>query len=203
MLLVDDEVYFSPRRPATSARAMAAFGHEEPEAAASSSSAAAISASISPRDRNRQASRHQLEADRGWAGAGAARRRRVLAHHGRRPGRRAGSRDPGRGQRRAADTVIAVTNDDEVNILSSLLAKRLRLPARHHPDQQARLPAAGRYALGIDVVVSPRPSPSRPSCSMSAAVASAPRTRFATAPANFSKPRRSTPPPSPASGSKR
>ncbi len=54
-----------------------------------------------------------------------------------------------------AETVIAVTNDDEVNILSSLLAKR------YGAGRVITLVNSGTYAplmapLGIDVVVSPR-----------------------------------------------
>ena len=54
-----------------------------------------------------------------------------------------------------AETVIAVTNDDEVNILASLLAKR------YGAGRAITLVNSGTYAplmapLGIDVVVSPR-----------------------------------------------
>ena len=55
----------------------------------------------------------------------------------------------------ATDTVIAVTNDDETNILSSLLAKR------YGCRRAITLINKGTYeplvaTLGIDVVVSPR-----------------------------------------------
>ncbi|MFQ5974025.1 MAG: Trk system potassium transporter TrkA, partial [Alphaproteobacteria bacterium] len=54
-----------------------------------------------------------------------------------------------------AETIIAVTNDDEVNILSSLLAKR------YGAERAVTLVNSGGYSplmgpLGIDVVVSPR-----------------------------------------------
>jgi trk system potassium uptake protein TrkA len=55
----------------------------------------------------------------------------------------------------AADTVVAVSNDDEVNILASLLAKR------HGCKRAVTLINTNSYApligsLGIDTVVSPR-----------------------------------------------
>ena len=46
----------------------------------------------------------------------------------------------------AAETVVAVTNDDESNILASLLAKRYGCPARDHAAQQDDVLAAGHHA---------------------------------------------------------
>lgn len=54
-----------------------------------------------------------------------------------------------------ADTVVAITNDDETNVLSALLAKRLNtsrvIALVNNPDYETLIPD-----LGIDVVVNPR-----------------------------------------------
>ena len=137
-MLPGDDVYFVADT-AHLARAMTAFGHEEKEARRVIIVGGGNIGLSWPTDGRSPVARCRLEGievDKERAERVAQPCRRTVGD----PRRRAGHGDPGRGQcRRGTEAVIARSNDDEVNILASLLAKRYRLPARGHPDQQERL----------------------------------------------------------------
>jgi len=152
-MLARDEVYFVVDSEHV-ARAMAAFGHEEPEArrvviigggnigrflaADIEADFAAMSAKI-------------IEIDKAQASAAAQALNRTVVING-------DALDPEiltEASIANAEVVVAVTNDDEVNILASLLAKR------HGAMRAVTLVNTTTYTpmlstLGIDVVVNPR-----------------------------------------------
>ena len=152
-MLLGDEVYFvvdSEQLP----RAMAAFGHEEPEARRVLIMGGGNIGLFLAR---------QLESDYPWCKVklietAPARAEHVATQLTKTVVIQGDVLDPDileEANVGITDTAIAVTNDDETNILSSLLAKR------HGCQRAVTLINKGTYeflitTLGIDVVVSPR-----------------------------------------------
>ncbi|HYE49443.1 MAG TPA: Trk system potassium transporter TrkA [Azospirillaceae bacterium] len=152
-MLPGDEVYFVADTEHV-ARAMAAFGHEEPEARrviimGGGNIGLCLAEEIE--DKHPGVSARIIELDRRRAQYIAQRLNRTMVLHG-------DGLDPDileEANVRASETVVAVSNDDEGNILASLLAKRygcqraitLINKTTYQPLVQP---------LGIDAVVSPR-----------------------------------------------
>ena len=152
-MLPGDEVYFVVDSEQLT-RAMAAFGHEEPEARrvlifGGGNIGLFLAEEIENEHAWVSAKVIELEVERAEVVAGRLRRTVVLCGDVLDPEI---LEEAGVG---AAETVVAVTNDDETNILSSLLAKR------YGCQRAITLINKGTYeplvtTLGIDVVVSPR-----------------------------------------------
>ena len=150
---VGDEVYFAVET-GHMGRAMAAFGHEEKEAhrviILGGGSIGLFLAEQIERDHPR-VSLKIIESDEHRASFLAEHTTRSVVLHG-------NALDSGileEANARAAETVVAVTDDDEVNILASLLAKR---QGCRRAITLINDPAYGPLisSLGIDVVVDPR-----------------------------------------------
>ncbi|UEM23453.1 Trk system potassium transporter TrkA [Skermanella mucosa] len=152
-MLPGDEVYFVADTRHLS-RAMAAFGHEETEARriiilGGGNIGLCLAEELEAK--HPQVSARIVEVDRGRAQYIAQRLNRTMVLHG-------DGLDPEileEANVRAAETVVAVTNDDEGNILASLLAKR------YGCQRAITLINKTTYSplvttLGIDAVVSPR-----------------------------------------------
>lgn len=152
-MLAGDEVYFVCDANHLG-RAMAAFGHEETEARriiVVGGGNIGLCLAEELEERHPQVSARIIEMDRKRAQHVAQRLSRTMVLHG-------DGLDPEileEANVRSAETVVAVTNDDEGNILSSLLAKR------YGCQRAITLINKTTYAplvttLGIDAVVSPR-----------------------------------------------
>ena len=152
-MLPGDEVYFVADTRHLG-RAMAAFGHEETEARriiilGGGNIGLCLAEELEAK--HPQVSARIVEVDRGRAQYIAKRLNRTMVLHG-------DGLDPEileEANVRAAETVVAVTNDDEGNILASLLAKR------YGCQRAITLINKTTYSplvttLGIDAVVSPR-----------------------------------------------
>jgi trk system potassium uptake protein TrkA len=150
---VGDEVYFAVKT-GHMARAMAAFGHEEKEAhrviIVGGGSIGLFLAEQIERD-HPGVSLKIIESDESRALVLAEHTNRSVVLHG-------NALDSGlleEANAPAAETVVAVTDDDEVNILASLLAKsqgcRRAITLTNDPAYGALI-----TSLGIDVVVDPR-----------------------------------------------
>jgi trk system potassium uptake protein TrkA len=152
-MLVGDEVYFVCDANHLG-RAMAAFGHEETEArriiiVGGGNIGLCLAEELE--QRHPQVSARIIEVDRKRAQYVAQRLSRTMVLHG-------DGLDPEileEANVRSAETVVAVSNDDEGNILASLLAKR------YGCQRAITLINKTTYAplvttLGIDAVVSPR-----------------------------------------------
>ncbi|QQP91979.1 Trk system potassium transporter TrkA [Skermanella rosea] len=152
-MLPGDEVYFVADTRHLG-RAMAAFGHEETEARriiilGGGNIGLCLAEELEAK--HPQVSARIVEVDRGRAQYIAQRLNRTMVLHG-------DGLDPEileEANVRAAETVVAVTNDDEGNILASLLAKR------YGCQRAITLINKTTYSplvttLGIDAVVSPR-----------------------------------------------
>jgi trk system potassium uptake protein TrkA len=152
-MFAGDEVYFVTEASHVS-RAMAAFGHEEPEArrvviVGGGNVGLCLAEEIEHQHPAVTARVVEMRKERAELIAQSLTRTTVL--HG-------SGLDPEileEANVRAAETVVAVTNDDEVNILSSLLAKR------YGCQRAITLINKSTYTplfttLGIDAVVNPR-----------------------------------------------
>lgn len=152
-MLAGDEVYFVCETVQVS-RVMAAFGHEEPEARriiilGGGNIGRYLAREI---EENRPGvSARVIECDKNRAQIAAKGLSRTVVLHG-------DALDPEileEANVGIAEAVIAVTNDDEVNILGSLLAKRYgakkAMTLINNPTYSPLI-----TTLGIDVVVSPR-----------------------------------------------
>ncbi|ACI97581.1 MULTISPECIES: Trk system potassium transporter TrkA [Rhodospirillales] len=152
-MLPGDEVYFVADTKHVS-RAMAAFGHEEPEARrviiiGGGNIGLCLAEEIEAKHQG--VSARIVEIDRKRAQMVAQRLSRTMVLHG-------DGLDPDileEANVRASETVVAVTNNDEGNILASLLAKR------YGCERAITLINKSTYQplvqpLGIDAVVSPR-----------------------------------------------
>ncbi|MEM7443998.1 MAG: Trk system potassium transporter TrkA [Pseudomonadota bacterium] len=148
-----DEVYFVAASDHV-ARAMAAFGHEEPEARriiiiGGGNIGLSLAEEIETHHPGVTVRMIEFNADRAGAIAGRLNRTTVL---------QGDALDPeilDEAGVNLAEIVVAVTNDDEANILSSLLAKR------YGAQRAVTLINKNTYGplirtLGIDAVVSPR-----------------------------------------------
>ena len=151
--LPGDEVYFVVDTEQMS-RAMAAFGHEEPEARriviiGGGNIGLALAEDIEASDSGVKA--RVIEIDKQRAEHVAQSCSRTIVLHG-------DALDPEileEGNVANAETVVAVTNDDEVNILSSLLSKRSGATRAVTLLNKLSYGPLMR-PLGIDVVVNPR-----------------------------------------------
>lgn len=152
-MLAGDEVYFVAES-AHLARALAAFGHEEPEARriilVGGGHIGLFLAELIE-EKHPKVGIKLIEIDRRRAELAAQRLKRTIIING-------DALDPEiltEANVQATESVIAVSNDDETNILSSLLAKR------HGCKRSITLINKTAYgpllgSLGIDAVVSPR-----------------------------------------------
>lgn len=152
-MLAGDEVYFVADTNHVG-RAMAAFGHEEPEARrviiiGGGNIGLCLAEEIE--EKHAQVSARIIEVDRKRAQHVAQRLSRTMVLHG-------DGLDPDileEANVRASETVVAVTNNDEGNILASLLAKRYGCErAITLINKTTYQPLV--HPLGIDAVVSPR-----------------------------------------------
>ncbi|MFM2042197.1 MAG: transport system, NAD-binding component [Pseudomonadota bacterium] len=152
-MLAGDEVYFVADTNHV-ARAMAAFGHEEPEARrviiiGGGNIGLCLAEEIEAKHPG--VSARIIEVDRKRAQFVAQRLTRTMVLHG-------DGLDPDileEANVRASETVVAVSNNDEGNILSSLLAKRYGCErAITLINKTTYQPLV--HPLGIDAVVSPR-----------------------------------------------
>ena len=152
-MVVGDDVYFVVET-AQVGRAMTAFGHEEPEARRMLICGGGNIALLLAQEIEREypwVNAKIIEADAERAAEVASLLTNTVVLHG-------DVLDPEILEEAgvsATDTVVAVTNGDETNILSSLLSKR------HGARRAITLLNKGTYeplmtTLGIDVVVSPR-----------------------------------------------
>ena len=152
-MLPGDDVYFVVETTQT-ARAMAAFGHEEPEARRIVLIGGGNIGQVLAEDLEANMSGVKIrliEIDKAQAEHVAQTCGKTMVIHG-------DALDPeilSEANVERADTVVAVTNDDEVNILASLLAKR--------SGSQRAVTLVNKlsygplmHPLGIDVVVNPR-----------------------------------------------
>jgi trk system potassium uptake protein len=152
-IFAGDEVYFVSET-AHVARAMPAFGHEEPEARRVIVVGAGNIGLYLARDleqENRWATLKVIEVDGSKARAAADKLKRAVILHGDALDREILEE----ANAQAAEALVAVTNDDEVNVLASLLAKGLgcgRAMALVNNLSYGPLMAP----LGIDVVINPR-----------------------------------------------
>ena len=128
---VGDEVYFAVKT-GHMARAMAAFGHEEKEAhrviILGGGSIGLFLAEQIERD-HPGVSLKIIESDENRALVLAEHTNRSVVLHG-------NALDSGlleEANARAAETVVAVTDDDEVNILASIVGEKPGVPPGHHP----------------------------------------------------------------------
>ena len=152
-MLVGDEVYFVADSKHLS-RALAAFGHEEPEARriimVGGGNIGRFLAELIE-ERHPKVSTKLIEIDRRRAEVVAQALKRTVVIKG-------DALDPevlAEANVKATETIIAVSNDDEVNILASLLAKRYGCQRSITLiNKTAYAPLLG--SLGIDAVVSPR-----------------------------------------------
>jgi trk system potassium uptake protein TrkA len=153
VMVVGDDVYFVADSRHLD-RALAAFGHEEPEARRLILVGAGnigLFLAQQVEEENLAAEIRIIEIDRERAERAAQVLQRTIVLQG-------DALDPEiliEANVKATETVVAVSNDDEVNILASLLAKR------HGAQRSVTLINKMTYApllgsLGIDAVVSPR-----------------------------------------------
>jgi trk system potassium uptake protein TrkA len=152
-MMVGDDVYFVIESDQLS-RAMTAFGHEEPEAKRLLICGGGNIAMLLAREIEKEypwINAKIIESDAERAAIVASILSGTVVLHG-------DVLDPEileEANVSATDTVVAITDDDETNILSSLLAKR------HGAKRAITLLNKGTYeplitTLGIDVIVSPR-----------------------------------------------
>jgi len=152
-MMVGDDVYFVIESDQL-ARAMSAFGHEEPEAKRLLICGGGNIAMLLAREIEKEypwINAKIIESDAERAAVVASILSGTVVLHG-------DVLDPEileEANVTATDTVVAITDDDETNILSSLLAKR------HGAKRAITLLNKGTYeplitTLGIDVIVSPR-----------------------------------------------
>jgi trk system potassium uptake protein len=152
-MMVGDDVYFVIESDQLS-RAMTAFGHDEPEAKRLLICGGGNIAMLLAREIEKEypwINAKVIESDAERAAVVASILSGTVVLHG-------DVLDPEileEANITATDTVVAVTDDDETNILSSLLAKR------HGAKRAITLLNKGTYeplitTLGIDVIVSPR-----------------------------------------------
>jgi trk system potassium uptake protein TrkA len=152
-MMVGDDVYFVVESDQL-ARAMSAFGHEEPEAKRLLICGGGNIAMLLAREIEKEypwINAKIIESDAERAAVVASILSGTVVLHG-------DVLDPEileEANVSATDTVVAITDDDETNILSSLLAKR------HGAKRAITLLNKGTYeplitTLGIDVIVSPR-----------------------------------------------
>ena len=152
-MMVGDDVYFVIESDQL-ARAMSAFGHEEPEAKRLLICGGGNIAMLLAREIEKEypwINAKIIESDAERAAVVASILSGTVVLHG-------DVLDPEileEANVSATDTVVAITDDDETNILSSLLAKR------HGAKRAITLLNKGTYeplitTLGIDVIVSPR-----------------------------------------------
>ena len=152
-MLVGDEVYFVADSKHL-ARALAAFGHEEPEARriiiVGGGNIGRFLAELIE-DRHPKVSTKLIELDKRRSDLVAQSLKRTIVIQG-------DALDPEiltEANVQATETIIAVSNDDETNILTSLLAKRFGCQRSITLiNKAAYAPLLG--SLGIDAVVSPR-----------------------------------------------
>jgi trk/ktr system potassium uptake protein len=152
-MLVGDEVYFVADT-AHLARALAAFGHEEPEARriiiVGGGNIGRFLAELIE-ERHPKVGIKLIELNRHRSEVVAQALKRTIVING-------DALDPEiliEANVQATETIIAVSNDDEVNILTSLLAKRYGCQRSITLiNKAAYAPLLG--SLGIDAVVSPR-----------------------------------------------
>jgi trk system potassium uptake protein TrkA len=152
-MLVGDEVYFVAESGHLD-RALAAFGHEEPEARriimVGGGNIGRFLAELIE-ERHPKVTTKLIEIDKRRADLIAQSLKRTIVIHG-------DALDPeilAEANVQATETIIAVSNDDETNILSSLLAKRFGCERSITLiNKTAYAPLLG--SLGIDAVVSPR-----------------------------------------------
>jgi trk system potassium uptake protein TrkA len=153
IMMAGDDVYFVADSRHLG-RALAAFGHEEPEARRIIIVGGGNIGQFLGRlieDENLASEVRMIEIDRNRAELAAQSLKRTIVLQG-------DALDPeilAEANVRATETVIAVSNDDEVNILASLLAKR------YGAQRSVTLINKMTYgpllgSLGIDAVVSPR-----------------------------------------------
>lgn len=152
-MMVGDDVYFVIESDQLT-RAMSAFGHEEPEAKRLLICGGGNIAMLLAREIEKEypwINAKIIESDAERAAVVASILSGTVVLHG-------DVLDPEileEANVSATDTVVAITDDDETNILSSLLAKR------HGAKRAITLLNKGTYeplitTLGIDVIVSPR-----------------------------------------------
>jgi trk system potassium uptake protein TrkA len=152
-MIVGDDVYFVIESDQLT-RAMSAFGHEEPEAKRLLICGGGNIAMLLAREIEKEypwINAKIIESDAERAAVVASILSGTVVLHG-------DVLDPEileEANVSATDTVVAITDDDETNILSSLLAKR------HGAKRAITLLNKGTYeplitTLGIDVIVSPR-----------------------------------------------
>ncbi|MEM7652715.1 MAG: Trk system potassium transporter TrkA [Pseudomonadota bacterium] len=152
-MLPGDEIYFVAERTHV-ARAMAAFGHEEPEArriAVFGGGNIGLSLAEMLEVQDKSISLKVIERERSRAQFVAQTLSRSIVLHG-------DTLDPAiqnEANVMAAETVIAVTNDDKVNMIASLIAKRQGAPRVVTLINEASYGPLMR-SLGVDAVVSPR-----------------------------------------------
>lgn len=152
-MLAGDEVYFVADTNHV-ARAMSAFGHEEPEArrviiVGGGNIGLCLAEDIE--EKHPQVSARVIEMDRKRAQIVAQRLTRTMVLHG-------DGLDPEileEANVRASETVVAVSNSDEGNILASLLAKRYGCQRAITLINKTTFQPLVQ-PLGIDAVVSPR-----------------------------------------------
>ncbi|QJE72886.1 Trk system potassium transporter TrkA [Aerophototrophica crusticola] len=152
-MLAGDEVYFVADTNHV-ARAMSAFGHEEPEArrviiVGGGNIGLCLAEDIE--EKHPQVSARIIEMDRKRAQIVAQRLTRTMVLHG-------DGLDPEileEANVRASETVVAVSNSDEGNILASLLAKRYGCQRAITLINKTTFQPLVQ-PLGIDAVVSPR-----------------------------------------------
>jgi trk system potassium uptake protein TrkA len=152
-LRAGDDVYFVAET-AHLARAMAAFGHEEKEArrviiVGGGNIGANLATAVE--ERHSHVSVKLIEVNKARAEIVAQALRRTVVIHG----SALDTEILEEATANQAETVVAVSNDDEVNILASLLAKRYGCKrAVTLINKTTYAPLVG--TLGIDTVVSPR-----------------------------------------------
>jgi trk system potassium uptake protein TrkA len=153
VLLAGDDVYFVAETSHV-ARSMATFGHEEKEARRViiiGGGNIGLNLATSVEKNHPHVSQKLIEVDTARAEAAAQRLERAVVIHG----SALDTEILEEARASQAETVVAVSNDDEVNILASLLAKRYGCQrAVTLINKSSYAPLVG--PLGIDAVVSPR-----------------------------------------------
>ena len=153
VLLVGDDVYFVADR-AHLGRAMAAFGHEESEAhrvVIVGGGNIGLNLAQLVEAGGRRVNLKLIEVDKARAELVAQRLQHAVVIHG----DALDTEVLEEANVAATETVVAVSNDDEVNILASMLAKRFGCRrAVTLINKTSYAPLVG--SLGIDTVVSPR-----------------------------------------------
>jgi len=172
-MLVGDEVYFVAARDQVE-RTLSLFGHEEKQASRviiAGGGNIGLFVASELEERGSRARAKIVEASRDRAVAIADDLSRTVVLHG-----SALDEDILReADVERADTMVALTNDDQVNILSSVMAKRLgcqrALALINNATMPAMYPSCARWASMLTSIRAPLPC--RRSCSTSAGAASA------------------------------